>query len=157
MFLLDSVPIITLILTSHDCLNKSGFATIEQWSQTHHPDCNNDDICLSFNFKFKHVLANLHVIVEALPTKSTLSQFRRADHCLGFDPRVERGQFCHLVFVLRSISTVKDQTFFYNFPFNYDMTLDGIFLTISDNSSSSCFADRAAGFFLGGILPWPIF
>ena len=31
-----------------------------------------------------------------------------------------------------------------------------LLLTISDNSSSSCFADRAAGFFLGGIVPLPI-
>ena len=62
----------------------------------------------------------------------------------------------------------------YDFPFDYCLTLWWIFygmkalhyetvllfgqtklfgFTISDSSSSSCFADRAAGFFLGGIVP----
>ena len=40
---------------------------------------------------------HLHVIVEALPTEAALAKLGRTDHCLGFYPRVERGELSHLV------------------------------------------------------------
>ena len=65
--------------------------TTKQLSQTHHPDY---DINQDKVFK---LVEDLHVIVEPLPTEAALAKLGRADHGLRLNPRVQRGELCHLV------------------------------------------------------------
>ena len=43
------------------------------------------------------LVEDLHVIVEPLPTEAALAKLGGTDHGLRLDPRVQRGELCHLV------------------------------------------------------------